>query len=247
MKNIILITAHNNIADELPYGIKTWEHYCNRHDIELIIVNEKIESDFDNWAECSYKKWNIQQIIDREFDRILVVDIDTMIRWDAPNIFDQFPDVVAGTVPHNNNFSDDSLGRYHVSQWLPLNPDIRGNLAHYSNAGLLLLSRENYMKISELIHQYYDFYVKAYYDDNIKLPDAAEQTPVNIILWNDIGNYTLLPIFWNNLVMAKYDDASFINDSFVWHFTGPKMGGWGNKGNIMKQVYDATSEYYSSP
>jgi len=46
------------------------------------------------------------------------------------------------------------------------------------------------------------------------------------------------------MIMFKYGDASFINDSYIWHFTGPLMGGWGNKNNLMRQVWDQIKVYY---
>jgi hypothetical protein len=46
------------------------------------------------------------------------------------------------------------------------------------------------------------------------------------------------------MVMSKYDDGEFINDSYVWHFTGSKMGGHTNKKNIIKQIWEHVKQYY---
>jgi hypothetical protein len=50
---------------------------------------------------------------------------------------------------------------------------------------------------------------------------------------------------WNNMVMSKYDDGEFINDSYVWHFTGNRMGGHTNKKHIIKQIWEHVKQYYN--
>jgi hypothetical protein len=251
-RNAVFITAHNDIVDELPYGVATWKYYCNKYNIDLIIYNTKVEADFVTWAHCSWKKWNAPEIISGNYERILMVDVDTMIRWDAPNIFDEYPDITIGLVrnqsaPLNSpqrNSSDRNIGIHHLQQWLTLVPHIKVNPENYANAGMILLTTENYKIISEKIPYYYDYWVNAYYDTELVFPDAAEQTPVNLITTHDIPDLTLLPYYWNNMVMSAYDDFSFLNDSYIWHFTGPRLGGWANKHIIMKEVYSIIEQFY---
>ena len=48
----------------------------------------------------------------------------------------------------------------------------------------------------------------------------------------------------DNMVMVKYDDGSFINDSYIWHFTGPRMGGHQNKKQVVSQIWEYIKNQY---
>lgn len=241
MRNLILITAHNDIAKQLPYGIKTWEWYANKYNIDIIIANDIITHDFRVGSVCSFKKWGNENVINKDFERVLMVDTDTMIRWDAPNIFDTFSQIENGMVL---DAGGPGTGVYHLRQWstdFHIDKGLTG--AKYCNAGVALLSKENYKIISNEMVKYFEYWDSAV-RNKTQIPDAMDQTPTNIIMWNKCNGVELLPETWNNMVMSKYTDGSFINDSYVWHFTGPTLGGWGNKNNIMEQVYNQIKHKY---
>jgi hypothetical protein len=241
MKNIILITAHNDHEMQLPYGIWTWKWYAKKHNIDIIVANDVIKSDYRVGSVCSFKKWGNLELLSREFDRVLMVDTDVMVRWDAPNIFDTFADVVNGMVLDAGGFN---VGMYHLRQWADafhINQKLYDN--KYCNAGVALLSKKNYEIISFEMNKYFEYWINSV-KNATAVPDAMDQTPTNIIMWNECDGVTLLDDRWNNMVMSKYDDGSFINDSYIWHFTGPRLGGWGNKENIMQQVFNQIKHKY---
>lgn len=74
---------------------------------------------------------------------------------------------------------------------------------------------------------------------------------VGNIFVKNIISYKLFPddinhldYMWNNMIMTKYEDFSFINDSYIWYFTGSKMGGHSNKKTIIKQIWEHIKTYY---
>ena len=145
MKNLIFIPAYNNFDKDLPYGIKTWEFYCKKHNIELIVANKSIQYDFEDWGNGCWEPWFDKQLIDKDFDNILFVDCDTMVRWDAPNIFDNFKNDInvvrdAGGV---------HTGRFHLNQWVDINSNITTPPQDYFNTGFVLLNRDSYFKIKD--------------------------------------------------------------------------------------------------
>jgi len=239
--NLIFIAAHNNQEKSIPHGINTWKWYADKYGIDFHISNKQIESDFKVGGFCAYEKWQESFVKESDYDRILIVDTDTMVRWDAPNIFEEYVDVEFGMV---RDAGGTSTGLYHFNQWrsdFVLPSTCRPE--NYCNSGFLLISRENYETVSEKIIPYFEYWVKSY-EETGKNPDAIDQTPVNIIGWKDCDGVELLDGIWNNMVMSKYDDASFVNDSYVWHFTGPRMGGWGNKPSVMEQVWERIKGQY---
>jgi hypothetical protein len=249
MKNIIFIPAYNGYTQELGLCINTWKNYAKRHNIDIIIADNDLNSEFEPWGHGIWERWKDESLINREWDRVLLVDADTMIRWDAPNIFE---------LTYKEKFcvvrdaSGEGSGRYHLNQWVKVNPNIKTPPQDYFNCGFIIMNKENYLKISNNLSSYYEYWASFHKlglnNDEMRAagkPDAVEQTPVNILSWElfpDEIHY--LPDTWNNMVMCKYDDASFINDSYVWHFTGPRMGGWGRKNELIKQIYDYIEKQY---
>lgn len=249
MKNLIFIPAYNGHSNELKYCIETWRWYAKKYNIEIIVADEKLDSEFEVWGHGIWERWKDERLISGDWDKLLLVDADTMIRWDAPNVFAEFSDKKFCAVRDSGGFS---TGLYHLNQWISVNQNIKTPPQDYFNCGFLLMNKEHYLKISQNIQPYYEYWKSFHFmglegDDIRKAgkPDAVEQTPVNILSWELFSNeINYLPDVWNNMVMCKYDDASFINDSYVWHFTGPKLGGWGKKTQLIEQIYNSIKEYY---
>ena len=238
-KNLIFIPAYNGWDTNLPECIESWKWYANKHNIDLIIANDKIDYDFEPWGNGVWERWFDKRLVDVEYDKIAFVDADTMIRWDAPNFFEEFKDKSAVVVKDAGN-----SGGFHLNQWVEVNPNIKTPPENYHNNGFLFLSKENYIKIRENMKPYYDYWC-SFYRTQPTGPNAVEQTPTNILfyeLFEDEIHYT--DFIWNNMVMVKYDDGSFINDSYIWHFTGPRMGGHQNKKEVVSQIWNHVKENY---
>ena len=80
-------------SDYAQYSIKTWEYYCKKWGIDLLIVDENV-------GNFGQRIWNKELIwkFGKGYDKIGIVDADTMVRWDAPNIFDLVTDGVYGVI-----------------------------------------------------------------------------------------------------------------------------------------------------
>ena len=73
--------------------IKTWTHYCERHNIDFKVITEHDE-------RYGFPIWNKLDIIDQidNYDKFGIVDCDTMVKWDTPNIFDEIESGVSGVL-----------------------------------------------------------------------------------------------------------------------------------------------------
>ncbi len=241
-KNIIFIPAYNGFDKEFPEGIESWKYYCNKWDIQLIIANEKKEYEFEPWGNGCFEPWYDERLVELNYDKVILIDSDTMIRWDAPNIFEITKDYEICVVA---DAGGEPVGRFHLNQWVELNPLIKTPADKYFNTGFVLLTKKKYLEIKKQIPKYHAFW-SSYYIVGNNGPNACEQTPVNIISYelfpNEIHH---LSYEWNNMVMSKYDDGEFINDSYIWHFTGSRMGGHKNKKNIIKQIWEYVKHQYN--
>ena len=88
-KNLIYMVAINHNSSEYKntdysqYSIETWKYWCERNNVDFMLITEHDE-------RLGKPIWNKELIFERAkgYDKIGVVDSDTMIKWDAPNIFE---------------------------------------------------------------------------------------------------------------------------------------------------------------
>ena len=74
-------------SDYAQYGIKSWEAWCKKKGIDFMVVEEHNE-------EYSFPIWNKLDVYEKGkgYEKIAIVDSDTMVHWDAPNPFDLYTD-----------------------------------------------------------------------------------------------------------------------------------------------------------
>jgi hypothetical protein len=92
--DISLLQKHGNFL-YLEYSKKTWEYWCKKHDV--IFYEYNTPNDLDtNTHRVTWQRWF--DVFDQlenaniDYDKIAVVDGSSMIRWDAPNMFELVQD-----------------------------------------------------------------------------------------------------------------------------------------------------------
>ena len=89
MSNCIVIPAYNHFKNEFKHNIESWQSYGKLHNIDVIVHDKKVPSVGENsdWELSIWERWkDLEPLLDK-YDNFLQVDCDTMIRWDAPNLF----------------------------------------------------------------------------------------------------------------------------------------------------------------
>ena len=223
------------------YSIKTWKWWCEKNNIDFI-VNDKHDERFGKPI------WNKELIhsFGKGYDKIGVVDSDTMIKWDTPNIFETFSkDEFCGVVDNANlNWIHDSVNVYKKF----FDSDI--DLNSYFNAGVLFFGNK-YLDIFEDI---LNFYLKNQEElDNWQLGGGKEQTILNYHLvkhnvkkkeltpnWNMLGMHKR-GLFSYNWQLNEDKTPFFVKYGNIWHFTG---FGIPDRINLMKQTWDLIGENY---
>ena len=241
MKTAIIISAYNGFNKILPYGIKSWEQYAKKFGIGLIVPNMKIDNKpgCNEWESGVWAKWDALRSVIDEYDKFLLVDSDTMVRWDLPNIFELTNDIKFACIVDTDRYS----GKHHFPQWKDYVDVSKMEYEKYFNAGVVLFDKGIGNIILDNLDDFFNFYSKRV-ENNIRI-DAVEQTAINIIAQQHFNSKIgYLDFRFNNMVMCNYNNYDFVNDSYIWHFTGPKMGGWGNKANIMENTWKLVKDYY---
>jgi len=227
MSNLVYITAVGSIADQLPFGIRSWEEYCRIHDIRLIVSDTPMPSNDKLRGNAAWQPWIVDDLIEEEFDKLLLVDVDTIIGPDAPNIFE----VATGHFCVIKDADGVKSGNFHLGQW----PDFDINqvpIDGYFNTGIICLDREHYDAVRVEIPKYYKRWVRKY-------ADAFEQSPVNIIAYGNFPDRVVyLGDWWNNIVVAKGGFSS-TDGTYIWHFAGMTNE---RRYPLMKALYYALQE-----
>lgn len=238
MVNIPTDSSKIDVRDYAQYSIATWEHYCSRHDIDLI-VNTEPDPRF------TYPIWNKELVYIKAngYERIGIVDCDTMIRWDAPNIFDLiYPKKIYGVLDHCDlNWLLGSVNdRKHFF------PDVDLDIFKYVNAGVIFMCNDQLHIFEKLL----DFYLENKTEIEKIKGGGREQTLLNYFIqkhtevellqpsWNLISIHKK-NMFGNNWQLKQDAQPYFMRYAWLWHFTGFAIE---DRVRIMRETYDYTNK-----
>lgn len=148
-KHLIFIIAINDPNRQIQnqeyaqYSIKTWEYWCKKNNVDLKVLTE-------DELGLKFPIWNKHLVYEygKGYDKIGVVDSDTMIRWDAPNIFDfTDPAKFYGV----NDLCDINWLLSSIEQRQKFFPNVKMNLNKYLNAGVLFFGAEHLIILEKFL------------------------------------------------------------------------------------------------
>ena len=93
-KNLIYTVAVNHETSQFKntdysqYCLMSWEKWCKKRNIDFLVI----DTHEPNFKYPHWDKYTIFNHIDNEYEKIGLVDSDTMVHWDAPNPFDLYND-----------------------------------------------------------------------------------------------------------------------------------------------------------
>ncbi len=249
-KRVVFMTVMDGAPDVLDYKewcFKTWQWWCKKNDVELFVLDQELRD--KTIMKPTWQRWHVFEVLEAngiECDQVALVDIDTMIRWDAPNIFDLYHDEFCGVVDNINlKWIHDSINVYKK-----FFPDIIMDISSYFNAGVLFFSNKHLDVFEDILNFYMD---NQHELDNWKLGGGKEQTILNYhLIKHNVRKKELIPE-WNLLGMHRRDlfgynwqlnedkTPFFIKYGYVWHFTGFPVK---DRIDIMKQVWEIFGNKY---
>jgi hypothetical protein len=224
-KNLIYIVSisvdsakidHNEYSE---YCINTWRYWCSKNNCDLKVIHH-------NDSRCGRVVWNKELIFEhgKNYDKIGIVDADTMVKWDAPNVFDMFDDdfcMVRDLV--NWDWVYNSISNY--SKFFK---GVHLDISNYGNTGVIFFHKL-YLPLFEKI---FNFYLSNKEElDSWDKGGGREQTILNFHLAKNNVDVKFLDGSWNVLGMfdkgwlntntqLKSEDLHLIKYGNIWHFTG---------------------------
>ena len=134
-------------SDYSQYSINSWKSWCKINNVDFKVVAEHDE-------RLGKPIWNKELIFERSagYDKIGIVDSDTMIKWDSPNPFDLYDDEFCGIIDNANlkwiYDSANNYGRFF--------PNLKIEFSKYINAGVLFFSNKHLILFEDI----FNFYIK---------------------------------------------------------------------------------------
>jgi len=92
MKNVVFIPnidLGNGRNKPYEYSIKSWKHFCDKYDCELLVLEDllvPVDSMKVTWQR--FYLFDILEQNEIDYDQILLVDADTIVHPDCPNFFE---------------------------------------------------------------------------------------------------------------------------------------------------------------
>ena len=226
MKNVIFMV--NLPEDKKPgrnepyeYSIKSWKHYADRHQCEVHILEKRIypESDMNaNWHKIFALELLEANGVD--YNRVLIVDGDTIIHPDAPDIFEVAP---SGFCAAHNDGSYDWMLRSYENYSKHIFSRNGFPIMNYFNSGVIVIGKEH----RDFYREVLDFYLVNKH--NLQLMQTqfgvgTDQPVMNFLVHLERDDFKLLPYAWNMQEMARREildtNLTFTDYGWLYHFNG---------------------------
>lgn len=244
------------------YSRQTWEWWCEQHDATFVPIEANFGGPHLQGAPPTFLRWLAPAVLFERYGaeaQIMMVDADTMIRWDTPDIFSiagaRFS-VARGGHPGWIVRSIEAFRRFF--------PNVSLEIADYFNAGLIAFRREH-IPIFENVLRFYTVH-RAELDSIFRASNiGTDQTPLNFVVKASGCSVCWLPSEYNFLhcvggsvdylrqlessgftgtlpegLLCAPETFAFIDRAYVWHFTNT----FSTRSEFMKQTWERISSRY---
>jgi hypothetical protein len=223
------------------FGKATWKWWCKQNGIHFVVIDKPIGGQAFYDMPPTLQRWLAPQLIFKEFgydSQIAMVDADTMIRWDAPSLFDVAGPTFAAVQGSNASWIYRSVRAYQH-----LFPEVVLPWWDYFNAGVVVLGTRQLSTINAFV----DFSLERKSElHNVQVSGnfGSDQTPLNFFLRRAGEQVCLLPRPFNVLncfptdpmifalemnptpdsggfaerVLARDGMFDFVEFGYIWHF-----------------------------
>lgn len=230
---MIVYIVNVNEPDYAKYCIQSWQKWANKHGAEVVTLTEPLGNIEPHW----YKTYPFRLLDHNEFeyDRVLVVDNDTLVHPDCPNFFDIVPEDEIGVVFDDTNFdwtirSTDAYYKHVFSDFE------RFDTFEYFNSGFLVLSKQHkevYDNIIDFVNTNYE--KLNWVQENYGV--GRDQTPLNFLLrkYSKL-NYMSKRFNCQGLISKEIIEPHKLEKMvYVSHYNAMPRE---QRGTLMKQMYN---------
>jgi len=200
------------------YSIKSWESWRKKNNAELFILNDTIV-DYKEMGICwqRYYLFDILESNGIEYDQILMVDADTIVHPDCPNIFELTDRKLTGVnLEGSYDWVLRSLENYSKYAF----NGIQSKWWNYMDCGFIVVNDTHKNFFRSIV----DFYWKN--KNTLKqveeLHVGTDQTPFNILLEINNVDLKILPYEFNMVDMPRKEilteDLLFTKIGYIYQY-----------------------------
>lgn len=220
------------------FGQATWEWWCRKNGVTFVLLDQPLGGEAYSHLPPTMQRWLAPGLLRQEFGsdiEIAMVDADTMIRWDAPNLFDEAAGRLGGVRDGASRWIDKANKGF-----APYFPGVSLPWWEHVNAGMVTMSGRH----AEVMTEFVDF-VRLRWEEMSRVIAAedigTDQPLLNLYLKMTGEEVHLLPPCFNMLycvnispweaVLAGSSEEEtvrvfssdwlydFFDLAWVWHFT----------------------------
>lgn len=238
----------------MEYSKKTWQFWCNKHNIEFVHYDRASNTDVLNHLVTWQRWFDVFNFLDNkgiDYDQIMLVDASSMIHWNAPNFFEISDHKwCAFRANENMKWTMESADGYS-----DLFPEIKFKYNDYVGGGLAIINKEHRNFLNELKKFYTDNYDTIIYKQKT-VRRGTDQPVMNYMLrkHNIEINYLRLPYACNHLPRKEMLIHNwqlnenympfFLKYVYLWFFSGLSDRGE-SRNTLMKQTWNYIGQYYN--
>ena len=245
--NILFFTALKandpNMMAYQEWSLRTWNYYANKHNCKLVVLQEPLQD--VELMRPTWQRWYVYEILEQsgiEYDQVALIDIDTMVRWDTPNIFELSEGRYTGVI---DDLSIEWIYNS-INGYKEYFPDVNLQWDKYINNGVLVLPKEGGREFCKKVTDFYLANIDSLRDkQHVSLKKGTDQTPINYLALESFGDtIKYLSKKFNMTHMYKthaFIDNIFIKCSYIWHFNGlPRE----QRNEYMKYTWEQIKDNY---
>tara|TARA_R110000765_G_scaffold396941_1_gene490992 strand:+ start:339 stop:1076 length:738 start_codon:yes stop_codon:yes gene_type:complete len=220
-KNIVVITAMAGLVDisYKEYCLNTWKYWCDKNDVQLFVLDEPLTD--TSLMKPTWQRWHVFDVLDAnniDYNQVALIDVDTMIKWDAPNFFEETNGQLSVGVDNDNvgwvKQSIDGYQKYFK--------DVHFDWTTYFNCGVIVLSKQ-YKPLCKQITDFWYANQEQLIHDQTTIRKGTDQTPVNYITRQSGFAINYLDKKWNLTHLNRKEilqNFMFVDCGYIWHFNG---------------------------
>jgi hypothetical protein len=220
-KNVVIITSMSGQVDTSceEFCLNTWKYWTDKNNIDLIVLKDPLTD--VNHMKPTWQRWYVWKILENnnlDYEKVALVDVDTMIRWDSPNFFDLINNQL-GVCSDNDNIGWVKLS---LEGYKNIFPTTDLNWTEYFNCGFIVMDKSQKDLCNEIINFWDKNQINLISLQNT-LRKGTDQTPVNYIVKKSKTNVKYLDKRFNLTHLNRKEilqDFMFVDCGYVWHFNG---------------------------
>lgn len=200
------------------YSIKSWQQWCDKNNAELFLLTDLL-LDHNEMGICwqRYYLFDILESNNINYDQILMVDADTIVHPNCPNVFNMSEHKLVGV--HCEASYDwilrslENYGKYafnnFISKWW-----------NYIDCGFIIVNEVHKPFFKSIIDFYWEN--KNLLKDLESLHVGTDQTPFNILVEREKVDLKLLPYEFNMVDMVRKEilteDLLFTKIGYIYQY-----------------------------